>query len=154
MLSLEPLLVMANFIRMSWLRVFKSANTAHLGHRGGHEREPRVVPSEKYAARRGSVSDGRHMITACFVRALQRGTSHIYMHFFLTFQEVMPIRQTRNQLMSLRMPLPAQEPHDAGLIQPKWCHRTPGMAAGLTDHVWTFRELLTAKESRQNNLSV
>jgi hypothetical protein len=99
MFSLEPLLVMAHFIRMSWLRVFKSANTAHLGHRGGHEREPRVVPSEKDAARRGSVSDGRHMITACCVRALQRGTSHIYMHFFLTFQEVMPIRQTRNQLM-------------------------------------------------------
>jgi hypothetical protein len=47
--------------------------------------------------------------------------------------------------MSLRLPLPEQEPHASGLIQPKWCHRTPGMAAGLTDHVWTFRELLTAK---------
>jgi IS1 family transposase/transposase-like protein len=47
--------------------------------------------------------------------------------------------------MSLRLPLPEQAPHAAGLIQPKWGHRTPGMAAGLTDHVWTFRELLTAK---------
>jgi IS1 family transposase/transposase-like protein len=45
---------------------------------------------------------------------------------------------------SLRLPLPAQEPSASGLIQPKWQHRTPGMAAGLTDHVWTFRELLTA----------
>ncbi len=27
----------------------------------------------------------------------------------------------------------------------KWAARTPGMAAGLTDHVWSFRELLTAK---------
>ena len=55
--------------------------------------------------------------------------------------------------MSLRMPLPAQEPHDAELIQPKWCHRTPGMAAGLTDHVWTFRELLTAKFESIHNQS-
>jgi IS1 family transposase/transposase-like protein len=47
--------------------------------------------------------------------------------------------------MSLRVPLPDQAPHATGLIQPKWHHRTPGMAAGLTDHVWTFRELLTAK---------
>jgi IS1 family transposase/transposase-like protein len=47
--------------------------------------------------------------------------------------------------MSLRMPLPDQAPQATGLIQPKWHHRTPGMAAGLTDHVWTFRELLTAK---------
>jgi len=47
--------------------------------------------------------------------------------------------------MRLRVPLPEQEPHVLGGIQPKWCHRTPGMAAGLTDHVWTFRELLTAK---------
>lgn len=47
--------------------------------------------------------------------------------------------------MRVRLPLPEQGPHDSGLIQPTWQHRTPGMAAGLTDHVWTFRELLTAK---------
>jgi hypothetical protein len=29
-------------------RVFRSANTAHLGHRGDQEGQPRVVPSEKY----------------------------------------------------------------------------------------------------------
>ena len=55
--------------------------------------------------------------------------------------------------MSLRVPLPGQEPHAAGLLQPKWCHRTPGMAAGLTDHVWTFRELLTAKFEPIHNQS-
>jgi hypothetical protein len=27
----------------------------------------------------------------------------------------------------------------------RWRKRTPAMAAGLTDHVWTLRELLTAK---------
>ena len=47
--------------------------------------------------------------------------------------------------MRLRLPLPEQGAHASGLMQPKWQHRTPGMAAGLTDHVWTFRELLTAK---------
>lgn len=46
---------------------------------------------------------------------------------------------------SLRMPLPARATPSAGLIQPKWQPRTPGMAAGLTDHVWAFRELLTVK---------
>ena len=47
--------------------------------------------------------------------------------------------------MSWRLPVSEQASHASGLIQPKWRHRTPGMAAGLTDHVWTFRELLTAK---------
>jgi hypothetical protein len=47
--------------------------------------------------------------------------------------------------MSLRRSLPEQEPSTSGLIQPKWQPRTPAMAAGLTDYVWTFRELLTAK---------
>lgn len=55
--------------------------------------------------------------------------------------------------MSLRLPLPDQDQHVWGLIQPKWLPRTPGMAAGLTDHVWTFRELLTAKFEPIHNQS-
>ena len=55
--------------------------------------------------------------------------------------------------MSLRLPLPEQEPHTSGLLHPKWCHRTPGMAAGLTDHVWTLRELLTVKFEPIHNQS-
>ena len=55
--------------------------------------------------------------------------------------------------LSLRLPLPEQEPQASALIQPKWRHRTPGMAAGLTDHVWTFRELLTAKFEPIHNQS-
>jgi hypothetical protein len=27
----------------------------------------------------------------------------------------------------------------------KWKQKTPAMAASVTDHVWTFRELLTVK---------
>jgi IS1 family transposase len=47
--------------------------------------------------------------------------------------------------MSLRQPLPLQERTCHGAIRPRWRECTPAMAAGLTDHVWTFRELLTAK---------
>jgi hypothetical protein len=47
--------------------------------------------------------------------------------------------------MSLRQPLPPSERKGHGAIRPRWRDRTPAMAAGLTDHVWTFRELLTAK---------
>jgi len=54
---------------------------------------------------------------------------------------------------SLRLPLSEQEPHAAGLIHPKWRHRTPGMAAGLTDPVWTLRELLTVKFEPLHNQS-
>lgn len=46
---------------------------------------------------------------------------------------------------SLRLPLGEPAQSRAGLIRPKWQPRTPGMAAELTDHVWTFRELLTVK---------
>ncbi len=46
---------------------------------------------------------------------------------------------------SLRLPLGAPRGTTPGLIHPKWQPRTPGMAADLTDHVWTFRELLTVK---------
>jgi IS1 family transposase len=34
---------------------------------------------------------------------------------------------------------------NAHRFEQKWRQRTPAMAAGLTDHVWTFRELLTVK---------
>ena len=47
--------------------------------------------------------------------------------------------------MSLRQPLPLNERTRHGAIRPRWQECTPAMAAGLTDHVWTFRELLTAK---------
>jgi hypothetical protein len=47
--------------------------------------------------------------------------------------------------MSLRRPLPMCERTRQGAIRPRWRERTPAMAAGLTDHVWTFRELRTVK---------
>ena len=47
--------------------------------------------------------------------------------------------------MSLRQPLPLHKRTHHGAIHLRWQECTPAMAAGLTDHVWTFRELLTAK---------
>ena len=47
--------------------------------------------------------------------------------------------------MSLRQPLPLYERTRHGAIHPRWRERTPALAAGLTDHFRTFRELLTAK---------
>jgi hypothetical protein len=47
--------------------------------------------------------------------------------------------------MRLRQPLPRRERTHHGAMRPRWRERTPLMAAGLTEHVWTFRELLTAK---------
>ena len=40
-------------------------------------------------------------------------------------------------------PLPERTRH--GAIRPRWRQCTPALAAGVTDHVWTFRELLTVK---------
>ena len=45
---------------------------------------------------------------------------------------------------SWRQPLPLHERTCHGAICPRWRARTPAMAAGLTDHGWTLRALLTA----------
>ena len=94
----EAILALQRRFQLSWLRVFRRTHTTQLGHGVGHEREPRGIPSEKYAARRGSVLDEMRLSTACFARALQRGMSRIGMPLLPTFQEVMPISKTRNQL--------------------------------------------------------
>jgi IS1 family transposase len=43
---------------------------------------------------------------------------------------------------SLRQPLPEPEPTHGHGSAKRWRPRTPAMAAGLTDHVWTLREVL------------
>jgi hypothetical protein len=43
---------------------------------------------------------------------------------------------------SLRLPLPQPEPTNGSGSAKRWRPRTPAMAAGLTDHVWTLREVL------------
>lgn len=43
---------------------------------------------------------------------------------------------------SLRQPLPQPEPTKGNGSAKHWRPRTPAMVAGLTDHVWTLREVL------------
>ena len=43
---------------------------------------------------------------------------------------------------SLRVPLLQPEPTNGPGSTKRWRRRTPAMAAGLTDHVWTLREVL------------
>jgi transposase-like protein/IS1 family transposase len=43
---------------------------------------------------------------------------------------------------SLRLPLPPSEPTHGNGSAKRWQPRTPAMAAGLTDRVWTLREVL------------
>ncbi len=46
---------------------------------------------------------------------------------------------------TLRAGIPQCERTVSGLIHRKWKQVPPAMAAGIADHVWTFRELLVAK---------
>ena len=43
---------------------------------------------------------------------------------------------------SLRQPWPQPLPANGHSSAKRWQARTPAMAAGLTDHVWTLREVL------------
>jgi hypothetical protein len=43
---------------------------------------------------------------------------------------------------SLCLPLSLPEPTNDNASAERWRPRTPAMAAGLTDHVWTLREVL------------
>jgi hypothetical protein len=43
---------------------------------------------------------------------------------------------------SLRLPLPQPEPTNGTGSAKRWRPQTPAMAAGLTDHIWTLREVL------------
>ena len=85
-------------LRFNWLQVFKRAPTALLGSGGGPEHRTRLVPSEKCAVSWGSDGDEMRMITARFVRAIERFAGDLCWHFLPLFQQVVEIRKTRNQL--------------------------------------------------------
>ena len=46
---------------------------------------------------------------------------------------------------SLRLPLPQPAATNGNGTAKRWQSRTPAMAAGLTDHVWTLREVLLCR---------
>lgn len=56
----------------------------------------------------------------------------VFFHAFYNFAR--PHMSLREKLSEITEP-----------FEQRWKQKTPGMAAGLTDHVWTFRELLTIK---------
>ena len=56
------------------------------------------MPSEKCAVIWGSYDDGMRMITASFVRAIERFAGNLCLHFLPLFQQVVAIRKTCNQL--------------------------------------------------------
>jgi len=59
----------------------------------------------------------------------QLGLYHVYYNFCLPHA-------------SLRLPLPQSEPTHGNGSAKRWQPQTPARAAGLTDHVWTLREVL------------
>jgi len=75
---------------------------------------------------------GRRVTTLCKHEAglrQQLGLYQVYYNFCLPHT-------------SLRLPLPHPEPTNGKGSAKTWRPRTPAMAAGLTDHVWTLREVL------------
>ena len=86
------------FLSFNWLQVFKRAHTAPLGSGGGPEQRANLVPSEKCAVGWGSDDDEIRMITANFVRAVERFAGDLCLHFPPLFQQVVVIRKTCNQL--------------------------------------------------------
>jgi hypothetical protein len=75
---------------------------------------------------------GRRVTTLCKHEAgvrQQFALYHVYHNFCLPHA-------------SLRLPLPQPEPPHGSGSATRWQPRTPAMAAGLTDHVWTLREVL------------
>jgi IS1 family transposase len=84
------------------------------------------------AIRQHVAAVGRRVSTLCKHEAglLQQLTLyHVYHNFCLPHA-------------SLRQPLPQPEPTNGNGSAKRWQPRTPAMAAGLTDHVWTLREVL------------
>jgi hypothetical protein len=56
--------------------------------------------------------------------------------------------------MRLQQPLAQHEHTHHGAIHPRGRQQTPAMAAGMTDHVWPFRALLTVKFEPLNSQSI
>jgi IS1 family transposase len=75
---------------------------------------------------------GRRVMTLCKGEAglrQQLAVYHVYDNFCLPHA-------------SLRLPLPQPEPTNGTGSAKRWRPQTPAMAADLTDHVWTLREVL------------
>ena len=75
---------------------------------------------------------GRRVMTLCKHEAgihQQLALYHVYYNFCMPHA-------------TLRQPLPQPLPTNGTGSAKRWQPRTPAMAAGLTDHIWTLREVL------------
>jgi hypothetical protein len=75
---------------------------------------------------------GRRVTTLCKQEVglrQQLALYHVYYNFCLPHT-------------SLRMPLSHPKPTNGSGSAKQWWSRTPAMVAGLTDHIWTLREVL------------
>ena len=75
---------------------------------------------------------GRRVTTLCKHEAgvrQQLALYHVYYNFCVPHA-------------SLRLPLPQSAPTHGNGSAKRWQPQTPAMAAGLTDHIWTLREVL------------
>src|SRR4030095_6660690 len=103
--------------------------------------------------------DKMRMRTACFARALQRCTIRLSKHFLLTFQEVIPLSKTRNQLYIKQGKISAVKQEDGSYhIDPSELDRlrelmgadtrdvTPRTQPPSTSEIALLRELLAEKD--------
>jgi IS1 family transposase len=98
----------------------------------GWQINPSFIERVNLSIRQHVAAVGRRVMTLCKgedgIRQ-QLALSHTYSNFCLPHA-------------SLRQPLPQPEATKGNGSARRWQPRTPAVAAGLTDHVWTLREVL------------
>jgi IS1 family transposase len=98
----------------------------------GWQMNTAFIERAKLSIRQHVAAVGRRVTTLCKHEAglrQQLALYHMYYNFCLPHT-------------SLRQPLPLPEPTNGTGSATRWQPQTPAMAAGLTDHVWTLREVL------------
>jgi hypothetical protein len=81
----------------SWLRVFRSADAARLGHGGSRQLQTKAVRSEKDMALHSGYGMEMCVIAAFFARVLRGYAGRECIGFLSLLQEVRAIDKTRNQ---------------------------------------------------------
>jgi IS1 family transposase len=98
----------------------------------GWQINPAFIERVHLTIRQHVAAVGRRGMTLCKGEAglrQQLAVYHVYYNFCLPHA-------------SLRLPLPQPEPTNGTGSAKRWRPQTPAMAADLTDHVWTWREVL------------
>jgi IS1 family transposase len=99
---------------------------------GGWQINTAFIERVNLSIRQHVAAVGRRVTTLCKHEAgvrQQLALYHVYYNFCVPHA-------------SLRLPLPQSAPTHGNGSAKRWQPQTPAMAAGLTDHVWTLREVL------------